>query len=83
MLFAALREASKAIGSIDRHIATARQWLYDKSLLVPATSTLRDLCVRAASGTESQIYLLSVLKDQFLEVTSCLAACRSKKRRRC
>jgi integrase len=56
MLFAALREASKAIGSIDQLIATARQWLYDKSLLVPATSTLRDLCVRAASDTESQIY---------------------------
>jgi len=56
MLFAALREASKAIGSIDRLIATARQWLFDKSLLVPATSTLRDLCVRAASDTESQIY---------------------------
>jgi hypothetical protein len=29
MLFAALREASKAIGSIDRLIATARQWLFD------------------------------------------------------
>jgi Domain of unknown function (DUF4158) len=56
MLFAALREASKAIGSIDRLIATARQWLFDKSLLVPATSTLRDICVRAASDTESQIY---------------------------
>jgi hypothetical protein len=56
MLFAALREASKAIGSIDRLIATARQWLFDKSLLVPATSTLRDICIRAASDTESQIY---------------------------
>ena len=56
MLFAALREASKAIGSIDRLIATARQWLFDKSLLVPATSTLRVLCVRAASDTECQIY---------------------------
>jgi hypothetical protein len=33
MLFAALREASKAIGSIDRLIATARQWLFDKSEL--------------------------------------------------
>jgi hypothetical protein len=56
MLFAALREASKATESIDRLIATARQWLFDKSLLVPATSTLRDICVRAASDTESQIY---------------------------
>jgi len=56
MLFAALREASKAIGSVDRLIATARQWLFDKSLLVPATSTLRDICIRAASDTESQIY---------------------------
>lgn len=56
MLFAALREASKAIGSIDRLIATARQWLFDKSLLVPATSTLRDICLRAASDTESQMY---------------------------
>ena len=41
---------------IDRLIATARQWLFDKSLLVPATSTLRDICIRAASDTESQIY---------------------------
>jgi hypothetical protein len=56
MLFAALREASKTIGSIDRLIATARQWLFDKSLLVPATSTLRDICVRAASDMEFQIY---------------------------
>src|SRR5271165_3943357 len=56
MLFAALREASNATESIDRLIATARQWLFDKSLLVPATSTLRDICVRAASDTESQIY---------------------------
>ena len=56
MLFAALREASKATESIDRLIATARQWLFDKSLLVPATSTLRDICIRAASDTESHIY---------------------------
>ncbi len=34
----------------------ARQWLFDKSLLVPATSTLRDICVRAASDTELHIY---------------------------
>jgi hypothetical protein len=56
MLFAALREASKATESIDRLIATARQWLFDKSLLVPATSTLRDICTRAASDNESHIY---------------------------
>jgi TnpA family transposase len=56
MLFAALREASKSTESIDRLIATARQWLFDKSLLVPATSTLRDICIRAASDNESHIY---------------------------
>jgi len=56
MLFAALREASKSTESIDRLIATARQWLFDKSLLVPATSTLRDICIRAASDNVSHIY---------------------------
>ena len=56
MLFAALREASKSTESIDRLIATARQWLFDKSLLVPAMSTLRDICIRAASDNKSHIY---------------------------
>jgi TnpA family transposase len=56
MLLAAVREASNATASIERLMAIARQWLFDKSLLVPATSTLRDICVRAASDTEASIY---------------------------
>ena len=56
MLLAAIREASQANASIERLIAIARQWLFDQALLVPATSTLRDVCTRAASETESSVY---------------------------
>ena len=34
------------VGALHEGKATARQWLFDKSLLVPATSTLRGLCVQ-------------------------------------
>jgi hypothetical protein len=53
MLFAALREASKATGSIDRLIATARQWLFDKSLLVPATVAMRTQTTVAEESSKS------------------------------
>ena len=56
LLFADLREASKGTSSVERLIDTARQWLFDRKLLVPAESTLRDICVRAAADTEASIY---------------------------
>lgn len=56
VLVAAVREASKGTSSIDRLIDIARQWLFEHSLLVPAESTLRDICVRAAAHTETSIF---------------------------
>jgi len=56
MLLAAIREAAKGTASVDRLIAIARQWLFDKLLLVPAESTLRDICIRAVSDNEAAMY---------------------------
>lgn len=56
MLLAAMREASRTVESIERLVAKARQWLFDKQLLVPAERTLHDLCAGAARDTESSIY---------------------------
>ena len=56
MLLAAMREASHTADSLDRLVAKARQWLFDKQLLIPAERTLHDLCARAAGDTEAAAY---------------------------
>ncbi|MGH7121970.1 MAG: DUF4158 domain-containing protein, partial [Acetobacteraceae bacterium] len=56
MLLASMREASHATGSVDRLVAMARQWLFNKQLLVPAERTLQDICARAANETEAATY---------------------------
>lgn len=55
-LFADLKEASKTTASRERLMGFARQWLYERKLLVPRDSTLRDLVDRAARETEKAIY---------------------------
>lgn len=55
-LFRVVREASKGTTSIDRLIEIAQVWLYERQFLIPAYSTVRDLCVRAAGETEAFIY---------------------------
>lgn len=56
MLLATLREAAKGTSSVDRLLELALQWLFDRSLLIPAQSTLREICVRAAGDTAAWIY---------------------------
>ncbi|MFC4253110.1 Tn3 family transposase [Sinimarinibacterium flocculans] len=57
MLLAAMRDASRGIGNVDRLVTMAGQWLHDRNLLIPSHSTLRDICVRASNDTEQEIYV--------------------------
>ena len=57
MLLAAVRAASQGTGSIDRLISIAAIWLHDRKLVIPALSTLREICVRASKDTEQSIYV--------------------------
>lgn len=57
-LWNALLEASKSTSDVHRLMGYARQWLYDRKLLIPAESTIRDLAVRSMKDTEQWIYLL-------------------------
>jgi TnpA family transposase len=55
-LLAYLKEACRGTSSVDRLDGYARRWLFDRKLLIPADSTIRDISVRAMKDTEYWIY---------------------------
>lgn len=55
-LFKTIQAASTGISSTDRLIELAQQWLYQKKILIPAYSSVREICVRAQADTETAIY---------------------------
>jgi TnpA family transposase len=55
MLLATLRTASHGTTDLNRLKQVAREWLADRKTLLPAESTLHDICVRASKDTEAFI----------------------------
>lgn len=56
MLYARVKEMSNSLASIDRLILFARQWLYERKLLIPAERTLREMARRALLETEEKLH---------------------------
>ncbi|MFA5940880.1 MAG: Tn3 family transposase [Sinimarinibacterium sp.] len=67
-LLAYLKEACQGTSSVDRLDGYARRWLFDRKLLIPADSTIRDISVRAMKDTEYWIY--SEIRKQVSEEKS-------------
>ena len=57
LLMEFLREACRGTSSIDRLLHSAFVWFYDRKLLIPAESTVRDIAVRAMKDMDHWIYL--------------------------
>ena len=55
MLLATLRAASRGTTDLNRLKQVAREWLDSRKTLLPAESTLHDICVRASKDTEASI----------------------------
>lgn len=60
-----LQDACRGTSSVDRLLETSFKWFYDKKLLIPAESTVRDLAVRAMKDSDQWIYRR--IRDQVSE----------------
>lgn len=56
MLFARLRTMARSSSSRDLLVQFAREWLYERKLLIPAERRLRDLARRALIGIEEELF---------------------------
>ncbi|SEP71958.1 Transposase and inactivated derivatives, TnpA family [Solimonas aquatica] len=52
-----LREACRGTSSTDRLLQAAFAWFYDRKLIIPAESAVRDLAVRAMKDMDHWIYM--------------------------
>jgi TnpA family transposase len=56
MLFARLRDMGRSCSSRDLLVQFAREWLYERKLLIPAARRLRDLARRALVYVEEELF---------------------------
>lgn len=56
MLYARMREVARSSASLDMLVQFAREWLYDRRLLLPADRRLRDIARRAMFGIEDELF---------------------------
>lgn len=83
MLLAAIREASAGTSSTDRLFDLSCRWLVDRKLLIPGLRAVRDICFRASSDTEENIYVAickSTTEEQRKAWTEALLSPRKQNR---
>lgn len=56
MLYARMREIARSSASLDVLVQYAREWMYDRKLLIPSDRRLRDIARRAMAGVEQEFY---------------------------
>ena len=56
MLYARMREVARTSASLEILIQYAREWMYDRKLLIPGDRRLRDIARRAMIGIEQEFF---------------------------
>ncbi|TAN02423.1 MAG: Tn3 family transposase [Rhodanobacteraceae bacterium] len=56
MLYARMREMARTSASLDLLVQFAKEWLYERALLMPSSRRLRDAARRALTGVEDDLF---------------------------